>query len=71
MSKRLVIRYTQIPAKPPSLFSVVVWLLLDRCQPPGWVHGVVWSFVALMWLSFIVSFFWQEETRDVKFEEKS
>jgi hypothetical protein len=33
--------------------ALLVWLLLDRFQPPGWVWGVVLTFVGIVLLAQI------------------
>jgi hypothetical protein len=45
----------------PVVSTVVLWLLLDRVQPPGWVLGLVWGlwgmFVALLFVHRLLVIF--------------
>lgn len=48
-----VISRKNLPTRLPVLFTLVVWLLLDRFDPAGWVHGAVWAVVVLLWVACI------------------
>ena len=54
MKERKVFAYTALPTRLPTTFTLAMWLLLDRCQPPGWVWGATAVMVALLWLSAII-----------------
>lgn len=60
MKKTKVIHPENLPTRAPLWSSVVMWLLLDRLQPPGWWWGVVGTVFALFWISWGVSFFYGE-----------
>ena len=53
MSQEVLIKHSSLPPRPPFLFAIVLWLLLDRLDVPGWVHGVVWTWVAILAAVFI------------------
>jgi hypothetical protein len=44
------------PATLGLQFYAVVWLLLDRFQPDGWVWGMVGAFCALMLIGAVINF---------------
>jgi hypothetical protein len=48
--KNKVIHFKSLPTRWPITKTAVVWLLLDRFHPAGWVRGVVWTLVALIWV---------------------
>ena len=50
-----VIKRDNLPTRLPVLFTLVVWLLLDRFDPDGWVHGAVWAVVVLLWVGSVVA----------------
>jgi len=52
-----VIRYSSQPASSPLLLTIVAWLLLDRLGSPGWLYGVAFSILGILWISFLVRFF--------------
>lgn len=47
---RYVLPRQALPTYYPIQTTAIVYLLLDRFDPPGWAHGVVWSFVVLLWV---------------------
>jgi hypothetical protein len=49
-----VIHPKNLPSKLPLLLTAVAWLMLDRLQPAGWVHGVVYTIIAILWIISIV-----------------
>jgi len=53
MSREVFIKHSSLPPRPPFLFAIVAWLLLDRLNAPGWAHGVLWTLVAILVLVFI------------------
>jgi len=61
MSTKYVIARESIPSYPPIHLTIIVWLLLDRFDPAGWVCGVVWTIVALLWIGFLVNFSKEKE----------
>lgn len=56
-----VIHRDNLPTRYPFLFTLVVWLLLDRFNPEGWIHGAVWTFVVLLWIGSIISVVKEED----------
>lgn len=59
--KKYVINRNRQATGFPTLLTAVCWLLLDRFHPPGWVVGVVWTFVALLWIGCIASVIREEQ----------
>lgn len=47
---RRVFAVANMPARPPLGATLVLWLLLDRLQPPGWVWGATSCAVLFLWL---------------------
>jgi len=64
MKRKIVIKSSSIQTRSPVGFAIVFWLLLDRLDAPGWAFGVLWTFVGLLALAYIASF-WTESARDV------
>lgn len=42
-------------------FFAIVWLLMDRLQPPGWVWGAVGLLCALLFIAWVWDFFTAED----------
>lgn len=57
-----VISRKNVPSYPPLLFTIVMWLLLDRVQAAGWVWGVVGTLVAIIWIGFIINVSKEDQT---------
>lgn len=53
-----------LPTRFPVLATVVLWLLLDRLSPPGWVLGAAWTLWGIWWAVALYTA-GQEETRRV------
>lgn len=53
MKPRRVIDASCLPLRMPLLPSIVLWLLLDRLQAPGFVWGIVGTIMALLWISWV------------------
>lgn len=56
---RDVIDNKYLPARLPFTWTGVVWLMLDRYPPPGWVQGVVWTIVVIVWFACLYHAFAQ------------
>jgi len=54
MKKRVVIKVSSLPVRPPILLAAVLWLLLDRFDAPGWAFGVMWTLIAMLVVGFLV-----------------
>lgn len=63
MKQHKVISPQCLPTRSPALFGFVLWLLLDRLQPPGWVHGVLWCMYVLVALAWLIEFFKENPAR--------
>ena len=49
MKRRKVVDGSQLPAKLPLTWTIATWLLLDHFHVPGWMWGVYWTLVAIVW----------------------
>lgn len=45
-----------LPARLPIWPAAIIWLVLDRTQPPGWVWGAVGVFVVLWFIGAVIAF---------------
>jgi hypothetical protein len=64
MKKQKVIAYKNLPLRSPIQLSMIV-LLAQKIYPrPGWFWGVIWTLVAINWITWIVSIF-REENVDI------
>lgn len=63
MNKK-VISWDNLPVRYPVLPTVVVWLLMDRFHASGWIQGVVWTLVGIIWLVVIISA-WTSDSVDI------
>lgn len=59
MKKTKVIAGTNLPARPPLLFSMVVYLMLEHFNAAGWVYGVAGTIAMIFWICFFVNLFVQ------------
>ena len=65
MSKDVLrIDYKNLPHTLPVNFTLMMWLLLDRFQAPGWVWGVVGTVVVLAWIGTI-ALIWNSKSVDL------
>jgi hypothetical protein len=58
--KREVFAVRNLPGRMPLGITLLLWLLLDRLQPKGWVWGAVSVLVVMLWGMWI----WDVTTRD-------
>ena len=63
VKKRKALSWRNRPRSFGASFYVLIWLLLDRLQPAGWVWGVVGTICALHLIGNLVDFF---NTEDVE-----
>lgn len=49
MKKVPVIDLKYLPTRWPLYQSLFAWLLLDRFHAAGWVKGVVWTLLGILW----------------------
>lgn len=54
MKKRKVISSKNLPMRPPLIGTLVWWLVLDKIGAPGWVWGVLGTFIFVGWIVFVV-----------------
>lgn len=50
MGKRNVISRRCLPTRLPLMETILMWLVLDYTHAAGWVQGVLWTLVALLWI---------------------
>lgn len=62
MKRIPVVKRDQLPVRSPLSQTLVMWLLLDRLAPPGWVVGAVATIYTLAWVGFLVRFWHEDET---------
>ena len=63
--KRIVLKGKHRRHYFPVIGTVVWWLVLDRFGAPGWVYGVVFTLIGIVWIAIIVEGFWYD------YEERS
>lgn len=66
MAKKKVISAKNIPVKLPIILTAVAFLYLDRYDPPGFVWGVSWTLLGLLWILCIISKSEEEPTDILK-----
>ena len=66
MSKSKWIHPSNIPLKLPLTPSIVLWLLLDRLQAAGWVQGVAYTILGILWIGAIIAIFNSERLEEFK-----
>lgn len=66
--KPKVIKAIYLPPRIPWLLGIVLWLLLDRLAPPGYVLGIVWTLYGVCVLACVFSMFHLEHgaPRDIE-----
>lgn len=57
---RRVLSGTCLPVRMPLVFSILLWLLLDRFAVPGWAWGIAGTLVLFIWIIWV----WDVATRD-------
>lgn len=57
MKRKIVIKSSSLPMRSPIGFAILYWLLMDRLGAPGWAYGVLWTFVGLMTIVYVITFF--------------
>ena len=62
MSKKVrkVIDRKIISSRLPTFELIVFWLFLDRLSAPGWLFGVVFTFLGMMWIVSLILLFTEE-----------
>jgi hypothetical protein len=70
MSKRKVISWKQMPARPWNWVwaAIILWMLLDRLRAPGWAWGAVGTILLLLLIGSLASWLSEEEF-DVRFKD--
>jgi hypothetical protein len=63
MKHRMISR-KNIPPMLPIGPGVVLWLLMDRLQSPGWIKGVAWTIWGLIFAATCYAL-WDSEQVDV------
>ena len=60
MEKKVISR-KNLPIRNPFLATMVLGLLLDRFNAPGWAWGASMMFAVLVWIAFFHEWFAQVE----------
>lgn len=64
--KRPVISRKYLPTGIPVFPTLIIWLMLDRIQPPAMIYGIVWTLWALIFVALTVQCFHDEPTHPSK-----
>jgi len=64
-----VIKYENLPARKPLLFTAVLYLFLDKFNAPGYVWGICGTLMLLFWIGYFAKLYKQEKV-DI-FKKKS
>lgn len=48
-----VIADSALPSRPPTILTVVWYLLMDHTQAPSWLWGALGMVMGLIWISWI------------------
>lgn len=60
MKTRYVLPVDHQPIRAPGLTSIVAYMAMDLYPSmPGWVWGVVWSILAVLWFGWAIIFWAQ------------
>lgn len=60
MKKREVIAYKNLPTRLPISRTILITLALSYWNAPGWLWGVVMTFLGLIWINSLILLFTQE-----------
>lgn len=54
-----VIDFKYLPSHPARMvwLSAIIYLYMDRYNAPGWVHGIVWTVVSILFIGLAAKFF--------------
>ncbi len=64
MKKSKWIHPSNMPLRLPVTSSVVLYLLLDKLQAAGWVQGVAYTIMGLIWIVAVVAIFNSERLEE-------
>ena len=70
MKKHKVIDRNCLPTRPPWLLGVILWLVLDRVQSPGWLTGVAWTIYAVLVIGWAMVVLKEDEVKVPGFGQK-
>jgi hypothetical protein len=60
-TRRKALSSKNVPRRLHLMMYAVIWLLMDRFNPPGWAWGVVGTICAVMLMASLVDFFGAED----------
>ncbi len=66
--KKKVVAVKNEKTKLPIEFTALCWMLMDRFHAIGWVKGMAWTLIAVIWIGLLYNI-WIEEEVDI-FAEK-
>lgn len=61
MKGKKVFKMKNMPSRPPVFSSVLCYLSLEYWKAPEYLYGVFGVLFALIWITYIVAFFTEEE----------
>jgi len=61
MKKRKVIKRNNLPIRPPLTITLVMYLLLEHFNAPGWAWGIVGTILGILWIGGILDIFNEED----------
>lgn len=67
--KRRVIKWNQLPSRPPVVWTVVVLLAADHWQVPDWARYVMYTLIVVVWIGFVISVRDEVEVRLMELED--
>lgn len=66
MKKSKWIHPSNMPLRLPVTSTVVLYLLLDKLQAAGWIQGVAWTVMGLLWVVAVAAIFNSERLEEFK-----
>lgn len=64
--KRKVISPKNLPTRLPVTFTMVLGLLLDRYDVPGWMWGAAGAIMLLIWVAAVISKVYEDSAEVLK-----
>ena len=58
-----VLPYESLPAKLPVTNTILLYLLLEHLNSPGWVCGVSWTLIVIVWICQLLKLYTQIEIK--------
>lgn len=61
MSK--VLHPSQLPTRLPIIGTLVAYMCMDMYDAPGWVIGMVWTLLGIIWICAIVAIYKEDQIK--------